>query len=208
MVLAAVHDVDEPVPDHESVVAALAGAHGGVDVLAAVVDEGYGADEELGAVCQFRHGKGGLNGVLKGERGGGGGVETYGSAGGEALDDPPLIVGVSQLLDGILPLDDLELGTPLLHELDDAPPGHAVEDDLVVQRGGDELGLAGVLRLPHDEEVARAGLGAQLVLAVQPQDLVEAVVTGAGGLLERRAVVGADLGEAEPAGPGAHEVVG
>ena len=47
--LTAVHDVLEPSPNLEGVLAALAGgAHGGVEVLSTVVDDGDGADEVLG----------------------------------------------------------------------------------------------------------------------------------------------------------------
>jgi hypothetical protein len=46
--LTTVHDVLEPSPDLKGVLAALAGgAHGGVEVLSTVVDDGDGADEVL-----------------------------------------------------------------------------------------------------------------------------------------------------------------
>lgn len=45
---AAVHDVHEPGADLDGVLAALAvGSHGGLDLLSAVADGGYGADEVL-----------------------------------------------------------------------------------------------------------------------------------------------------------------
>lgn len=136
------------------------------------------------------------------------GGQTYGRAGSETLDYPALVVRVGELLDGVLPLDDLELRQPLADKLNDAAPRHAVENDLVVQRRGNELRLPRLLVLPDDEEVTRARFGAEPLVAVQPQDLVEALIARLGGREERGPVVRTDLGVPETAGPRADRVVG
>ena len=145
-----------------------------------------------------------------GDRREGRGEGTYSSAGGKGLDDAALLVGLEDLVDGVLALHHLDLvAEPLAGELDDAAAGDAVEDEAVVEGGGDELELAvAVLGAPDDKEVAGAGLGAEALGAVEPQDLAEAAGAGLVGGEQRGAVVGADLCVAEAADPGAHHVLG
>lgn len=133
---------------------------------------------------------------------------TYSSAGGESLDDAALLVSLDDLIDGVAALDNLDLLSKAgLGELENGAAGDTVENELVVKRSSDELELA-LLGAPDDEEVGSTGLSAVSLLAVKPEDLVEAAGLGLVGGEEGRTVVGTDLGVAETANPSADHILG
>ena len=133
---------------------------------------------------------------------------TYSCTGSEALEDATLSVGLDELVDGVLPLGDLDLTSESgASEVKTAGPGDTIENELVVKRSRDELLLA-VLALPDDEEVASTGLCALTLGTVKPQDLVEASPAGILSGHEGGTVVGTDLCVAETTDPGADHVLG
>lgn len=136
------------------------------------------------------------------------GESTYSSAGSESLNDSSLLVGLENLVNGVLALDNLELlGQARTGELDNAAAGDAVQDQLIVKRGGDELELA-LLGAPHQEEVAGTGLSAIVLRSVEPENLTEATLVCLKSSEQAGAVVGADLGITESANPSADHVLG
>lgn len=173
----AVHDIANPGLDLGGNLTGLTlGAHGDVDVLATVVDLRDGADE-------------------------------VGSASGKGLEDAALGIGFDELVNSVLALRDLNLASKALaSQLNSRAAGDAIEDQLVIERSGDEL-LLSVLALPENEEVGGTGLGAFTVGAIQPKNLVVTATTSISGGQQRGAVVGTDLGVAEAANPGADHVL-
>ena len=193
----AVHYVADPALDLAGDLSGLAlGAHGDVDVLAAVVDLRHGADEVLGMLaycfrsCAHQD------------------SSTYSSTGGERLEDAALGISFDDLVDGVLALSNFQLVTQALaNNVQTAATSHTVKNQLVVKRSSDEFLLA-VLALPHNEEVGGTGLGTLTLSAVQPQDLVVAAKTSIRSSHERRTVIGADLGVSETTNPSADHVLG
>lgn len=165
----AVHDVANPSLDlGGDNVGGVLRAHGDVDILATVVDGRDGADKVLGgnalALCPLHQHQ-----QTK---------STYSSSSGKRLNQSSLGIGLNDLVNGVLALGNLQLiAQTRASHLQDASAGNAVQDQLVVQRSGDELLLA-VLARPDNEEVAGTGLSALAILAIQPQDLVVAAATG------------------------------
>src|SRR6478609_7188899 len=106
---------------------------------------------------------------------------TYSSASGKRLENATLGIGLLELSNGVLALRHLHVAAEsLAGDLQAAAAGDTVEDQLIVERGGDQLLLA-ILAAPDDEEVAGTGLSALALRAVQPEDLVEAAAAGIGG---------------------------
>lgn len=133
----------------------------------------------------------------------GGGTRTKG------LNHAALGRGLGELLHGVLALNDVPaLGAELLAgQGQDGVAGDALEDG-AVERGGEELLLARLLVLEGDEHVHGADLGDVLLLAKEPQVLLEAAAGGLELGQDAGGVVGAELLVADAAGPGAHGVVG
>lgn len=137
------------------------------------------------------------------------GADDGGGAGAEGLDQAAVLGGLGELLHGVLALADLPAlgGQALAGEGEDGVAGDALEDG-AVEGGGDELLLARLLVLDGGEHVHGADLGDVLLLAEEPEVLLEAA---GGGLLlghDAGGVVGAELLVADAAGPGADGVVG
>lgn len=136
---------------------------------------------------------------------------TYSSTGGESLDDAALLVSLDDLIDGVAALNNLDLASKAgLGELENGAASDTVKDELVVKRSSQELELAtlGLLGAPDDEEVGSTSLSAVSLLAVEPEDLVEAAGPGLVGSEEGRTVVSTDLGVAETANPSADHILG
>lgn len=94
-------------------------------------------------------------------------------------------------------------GEAFAREREDRVARHAVEDR-AVQRGRPELPGPGLAISHGREEVHRADLGDKLLLAEQPQVLLEAALGGLELGHDAGGVVGAEFAVADAAGPGAH----
>jgi len=179
VLLLAVHDVGEPAADESGVGASLAFDQGDLELVVFPADQTDGGDKE-------------------------------GGSSGEGLDETTILISVEDLLHGELALDDLEAvdvvlggvggGQTVSGDVQDTGASDTLENQVVLERGGDELLLA-LLGLPDNEEVAGTGFGDAGVVAEQPENLI--VATSAGFTLsdERRTVVGTELGVTETTGP-------
>lgn len=136
-------------------------------------------------------------------------TKTYGSTGGKGLDDAALLVSLDDLINGVSALNNVDaVAKTLAGELKNAASRDTIENQSVVEGRGNDLCPAGLLILPHNEEVAGTGLGAVLLLSVQPENLAETTAAGLNGSQQRGAVVGTDLGVAESTNPGANHILG
>lgn len=132
-----------------------------------------------------------------------GSENTYSSASCKSFNNAALLVSLKNLINCVLPLNNLELFRKSLPgELDAAAASDTIQDQPIIQGRCNQLKLAGILRAPQDEEIASTRLGALSIGSIQPEDLAKASRASLVRGEQARAVVGANLGIAETTHPG------